>query len=157
MRRGQVAGATLDAGAAEEVAALSAFTAAVSVIVFYLLPRWDVPNGEANTTEILRSVGFSKKVTLGELGEVVNNPDLVMRVQLFHGRDSRPFRLLSEPLFRGTTVSAYHNGSWTQPDYKGANTLPNARRMPYVRHAHHRRADRRGRTVLHLSVVCPAS
>ncbi len=86
-----------------------------AVIVFPLLPRWDIKNPEVATREPLRSVGFSKTVTLGELNEVVDDVNVVMRIEFYHGRDHHPFRLIGDPLFRGTVVSYYENGSWTHP------------------------------------------
>lgn len=101
-------------GLAEQAAWICLVTLVVAVPLFLFLPRWNVPNREATATDPLRSVGFSKKVTLGELGEVVNNPDLVMRISFYHNHDSRPFRLAGEPLLRGTVVTQYENGVWNQ-------------------------------------------
>jgi len=114
-------------------AILSALNIVVSVILFFALPRWDVPNREIATTEPLRTVGFSKKVTLGELGEVVNNPDLVMRIQFFRGRESRAFKLTGEPMFRGTVVTRYEDGSWTQSDRKSVVVMQMELKSPFVR------------------------
>ena len=94
---------------------ISAATVLGAVVVFPLLPRWEVRNREVATREPLRSVGFSKTVMLGELNEVVNNVDVVMRIEFSRGRDDRPFKLIGEPLFRGTVVTYYEDGAWTHP------------------------------------------
>src|SRR6185436_17351953 len=99
------------------------YSGSVDAAVF-ALPRWDVPNREFTTVDTLRSVGFSKTVTLGDLGEVVNNPDLVMRVQFFQGRETTAFKLINEPLFRGTAVTRYRGGAWTQPEPAGVVSVP---------------------------------
>jgi len=109
------------------------FTLGASTLLFFALPRWDVPNREFTTVDTLRSVGFSKTVTLGDLGEVVNNPDLVMRVQFFQGRETTAFKLINEPLFRGTAVTRYRGGAWTQPEPAGVVSVPVDSRRPFVR------------------------
>ena len=116
-----------------QVALMTLFTVAASILLFFVLPRWEIPNREVASSSVLRSVGFTRTVTLGDLGEVVNNPDLVMRVQLYHGRDTRPFKLINEPLFRGTAVTRYHGGAWTQPEPNGVSTMTIGLRSPFVR------------------------
>jgi hypothetical protein len=61
---------------------------------------------------------------LGELGEVIENPDVVMRVTFFRGRGDRAFQLTGEPLFRGTVVTRYEGRTWTQPLPSYPNELP---------------------------------
>ena len=130
--RSSPSGATL-ADLFGQVALVMAFTMGASTLLFFVLPRWDVPNREVATIDTLRSVGFSKTVTLGDLGEVVNNLDLVMRVQFFRGRGTRPFKLVNEPLFRGTAVTRYRSGAWTQPEPSGLMSMPVELRSPFVR------------------------
>lgn len=125
--------AATPAGLFGQVALVMAFTLGASTLLFFVLPRWDVPNRQVATLDTLRSVGFSKTVTLGDLGEVVNNPDLVMRVQFFRGRDTRPFKLINEPLFRGTAVTRYRAGAWTQPEPAGVVVMPVESRSSFVR------------------------
>ncbi len=87
--------------------------------IFFVLPRWGTSSFESTSTEPLRTVGFTETVMLGELGEVINNADLVMRVTFYRGRGDRPIRLEGEPLFRGTVVTRYEGRTWTQelPSY----------------------------------------
>ena len=125
--------ATIVLGLWRQVALMTIFTLAGCILLFFVLPRWEIPDREVATSNLLRSVGFSRTVTLGDLGEVVNNPDLVMRVQLYHGRDTRPFKLINEPLFRGTVVTRYQGGAWTQPEPNGVATMPIGLRAPFVR------------------------
>ena len=98
--------------------ALSALVGSVTVVVsaplFFTLPRWNVSHVDVVGTEPLRTVGFSNTVLLGELGEVVNNADVVMRIQFFRGRGNRPIRLENEPLFRGTVVTRYARRTWSR-------------------------------------------
>jgi transglutaminase-like putative cysteine protease len=104
--------------------ALCGVTVVLSAVTFLLLPRWSVASFEMATTEPLRMVGYSKTVTLGELGEVVNNPDLVARITLFRGHSNRPLKLAGEPLFRGTVVTRYEGRTWSQPSGSHPLMLP---------------------------------
>ncbi len=101
--------------------------------LFFLLPRWNIPNQQADNVEPVRSVGFSTTVTLGALGEAVRNPDVVMRIQFFQRRSSRPFKLIGEPLFRGTVVTHYEGGRWTQPAPMMPKAVSTDVKTPYVR------------------------
>jgi hypothetical protein len=123
----------LISGMLRQCGLVSAISVAVSIVLFFVLPRWDVPQREIASSEPLRTVGFTKKVTLGELGEIINNADVVMRVSFFHGRESRPFKLADEPLFRGTIVSHYESGAWTQAERKTPTLMPTEIRTPFTR------------------------
>ncbi len=138
-------------GVVAQSAFLCAFAVAVAAVLFFALPRWDIPNREVATTEPLHSVGFSKKVTLGELGEVVNNPDLVMRIEFFRGLETRAFKPAGEPLFRGTVVTRYERGEWTQADRKSVAALQVEFKSPFVR----QRVTAEPSDVAELSCVFP--
>lgn len=114
-------------------ALVSLFAVLISAAIFFATPRWQITNREAATIEPLRSVGFSKTVTLGEFGEVVNNSDLVMRVSFFRGQSSQAFKLTGEPLFRGTVVSQYQDGRWTQGNRRNFVVLPLGASSEFVR------------------------
>lgn len=114
-------------------ALVSVFAVAVAAVIFFAMPRWHISNREVITTEPLRSIGFSKTVTLGELGEVVNNSDLVMRVSFYRGYSWQPLKLAHEPLFRGTVVSRYQDGRWTQGNRKNLVVLPLGASSEFVR------------------------
>jgi hypothetical protein len=108
-------------------------TGAVAAILFLLLPRWDIEKRDVASSEPLRSVGFSKAVILGELGEVIRNSDVVMRVEFFHGLERRPFKLAGEPLFRGTVVTHYQDGAWSQPQTNSPMQVPTETKSSFVR------------------------
>ena len=133
------------------------FAVTVGAVLFFVLPRWDVLRREVASTEPLRSVGFSKTVTLGELGEVVNNPDVVMRIEFFRGRESRPFKLdwrAAVPRDRGHAICQRHVDATRPERRRGVAT-----RITFAvrASADHRRADGRGGAVLRFSGVCPAA
>jgi transglutaminase-like putative cysteine protease len=116
-----------------QTAAIAAVTLVVTALLFFFIPRWNIRNREVATNEPLRAVGFSKTITLGELGEVVQNPDVVMRVEFFRGHSRRPFKLLDEPLFRGSVVTHYDHGAWTQSQPATLGSLSTNTGAPYVR------------------------
>jgi len=120
-------------GLLEQGALIGLVTLCVTSLIFSFLPRWNIQNRQQDDSEALRSIGFSKKVTLGELGEVVHNADLVMRAQFFRGLSRLPFKLIGEPLFRGTVVDRYDGRSWTQAENRNSVNLPTEQRRPYVR------------------------
>ncbi len=120
----------LATGLTEQVVGVLAATIAVTMVLFFIIPRSDTDSREAEIDESLHTVGFSKTITLGELGEVVQNPDVVMRIEFYHGWSSQPFKLAEEPLFRGSVVTRYDNGAWTQEHTGG--TMPLRVRHPGI-------------------------
>jgi transglutaminase-like putative cysteine protease len=99
-------------GLIEQSLGILAMTFAVTMVLFFIIPRAESGNRQTSSDEALRTVGYSSTITLGELGEVVQNPDVVMRIEFYLGRSSKPFKLAEEPLFRGAAVSHYQNGAW---------------------------------------------
>lgn len=100
------------------------FTALGSATLFFALPRWNVANFTMTRNAPLRTVGFSNTVLLGELGEVIDNPDLVMRIQFFRGRGNTPMQLENEPLLRGAVVSRYEDRKWSNAFQNSPANLP---------------------------------
>ena len=117
----------------QQGALIGLVTLCATAMIFFFLPRWNVQDRSQDTNESLRSIGFSKKVTLGELGEVVHNADLVMRVQFFRGLSRLPFKLDGAPLLRGSVVDRYDGRSWTQTETRNSVPLPTQAKTPYVR------------------------
>lgn len=59
------------------------------------------------------SVGFSETVTLGQLGEVYENPEEVMQVSFQSADSSEPYRIGGDSaLFRGSVLYRYKLGRW---------------------------------------------
>jgi transglutaminase-like putative cysteine protease len=135
MLEGGVAGMPrlLGWGMLEQVGGIFAMTLLAGSLLFFFIPRWQIENREVATDEPLRAVGFSRTITLGELGEVVQNPDVVMRIQFFRGLGTRPFQLADEPLLRGSVVTRYENGAWTQAQSSSIVPLSTDTAPPYVR------------------------
>jgi hypothetical protein len=90
-------------------------TMMVSCFVFFAVPRvgrtaWSQRQG----VYARHMVGASGKVTLGEFGEIIENPEAVMRVQ-FLDEHGTSFRVQGNPLLRGVTLTHYSNGQWYHP------------------------------------------
>jgi hypothetical protein len=101
-------------------------------LVFVFFPR--VEREREGFDDEVRSVGFSKEVTLGEqAGEAQLNPDTVMRVQLFEEPGGQPFQLEGEPLFRGSVATHYSRGKWRQSRSMSTRSLELIRTDRYVR------------------------
>jgi hypothetical protein len=125
--------AAIAGGLLRQAVAIIVATIAVTMVLFFFLPRWATANREASNNEPVRAVGFSKTITLGELGEVVQNPQVVMRIQFFRGLSMRPFQLAEDPLLRGTVVTHYESGSWTQGHSGSMAALPSDTGARFVR------------------------
>jgi transglutaminase-like putative cysteine protease len=137
----QLTGARADVPAIELAGSLLSHSAlilagslGVACIVFFLLPRsgrkWDQPTSASGAPQF---VGFSKTVNLGQLGDFSESRDLVLRAQFFYGSQETPFRLENDPLFRGTVVTNYRRGRWTQDVVGEAVPLPVGKPPAYVR------------------------
>jgi hypothetical protein len=86
----------------------------ISVIVFFFLPRlghtaWRGPGTRC------RTIGFSDTITLGELGEVLQSRDEVLRLRLTDERTGQVYPLRGEVYLRGAVLSRYEQGRWSQP------------------------------------------
>jgi transglutaminase-like putative cysteine protease len=98
---------------AGEVASASLVTLLVTAAVFFSVPRYGNSMWQSGSVSYQPTVGFSGTVSLGSLGAVADNPELVMRVEFRDPYDeSRPYRVHNEPLFRGSILSTYARGQW---------------------------------------------
>lgn len=85
----------------------------IAVLLFAVLPR---PGGSAwqgAAQRIRHSIGFSDKVTLGELGRVIEDPEEVLRIEFYSAATGDPYRVLDEVYLRGATLTRYDRGQWS--------------------------------------------
>ena len=87
-------------------------TLGLTLLLFCTVPRlgrtaWRGPN--ILTKHI---VGFSDKVTLGELGQIIESPEEVMRIWLVDTTTGRPYAAQSEIYLRGAILTHYQDGQW---------------------------------------------
>ena len=98
----------------------------ISMCFFLLIPRLWVNRTYFNNETLAAShqplVGFSEKVQLGEMGEILESSERVLELSIYDNETDAPVPIsefvqkfgLDEPLFRGTVLSTYKNGSWSR-------------------------------------------
>jgi transglutaminase-like putative cysteine protease len=91
-----------------------ALTLVLGGLFFLLLPRQAGATRNRPPGSMTRHLtGFDEEVKLGQLGEILENDNVVMSVE-FADENREPTRPKGEPLFRGVTLVHYENGSWKQ-------------------------------------------
>ncbi len=81
-------------------------------LVFLLLPRQAGATRTRSSGNLARHLtGFDDEVKLGQLGEILENDNVVMSVD-FADENRVPMHLPGEPLFRGVTLTKYEKGLW---------------------------------------------
>ena len=88
---------------------IAVFAFALTLMIFFLLPRINVglmhnPRGEG-----LRTTGFSERVDLGMIGSVKEDPQIVMRV----GLPDQPAAGGERLYLRGMAFDSYNGRSWS--------------------------------------------
>jgi transglutaminase-like putative cysteine protease len=91
-----------------------ALTLLLGGLFFLLLPRQAGATRNRPPAAMARHLtGFDEEVKLGQLGEILENDNMVMSVE-FTDENRDPTRPHGEPLFRGVTLVQYENGRWRQ-------------------------------------------
>jgi transglutaminase-like putative cysteine protease len=93
-------------------------TLALAMAFFLIMPRlghsaWRGPGGA-----MLRSVGFSDKVKLGELGKAIENRQEVLRIR-FLDDAGQPYIVQGELHLRGVVLTDYTRGQWQSYEHPG--------------------------------------
>jgi transglutaminase-like putative cysteine protease len=121
------------------VMGLAAAGLALGLVMFLFVPRVSFGgarfHGESSRGRTL--TGFSGEVHLGQVGQILESIDRVMRVRLFDRFDSQNEKPLSiedfvsefgleEPLFRGAVLDDYGHGRWrgAKPDSLRPQQMP---------------------------------
>ncbi len=105
------------------VARATAVTMALGVVIFFAMPRTartdrNAERAGAGATPS-HATGFTDTVRLGQLGEILENDDVVMTIETFD-QDGRSIEPNLEPLWRGVTLVDYHNRRWRRESAGGA-------------------------------------
>ena len=87
--------------------ALSTF--ALTLLIFFLLPRISVGILQKSRGEGLRTTGFSERVDLGMIGSVKEDPQIVMRMEL----PDQPPASRERVYLRGLAFDQYNGRSWS--------------------------------------------
>jgi hypothetical protein len=94
----------------------------ISILVFFLTPRlgggaWRGPGGLMQAT-----VGYADHVALGDLGNVIQNPEEVLKISFSKEPDGASTEIRNELYLCGNLLAYYHGGEWSQ--FPGINPLP---------------------------------
>jgi hypothetical protein len=118
---------------------------AASGVFFLFIPRvWITGFRLFDDSPIAGSrplTGFTEQVTLGDMGEILENNDLVMQIELVDDEsgvaippDHYTDELGGDPLFRGNSLEVYENGRWAQdPGRRWLNAVPTRSRQGALR------------------------
>jgi hypothetical protein len=120
-----------DAPFALATARVMATTLALGVLIFLVLPRQPgVPRNQTGAPMAKHLTGFDEAVQLGQLGEILENDEIVMTVDLTD-RDGKAFRPDQELLWRGITMSRYEGRRWIRQarPSQAVVSLPTGRRL----------------------------
>ncbi len=90
-------------------------TLLLTAAAFFTLPRFGQPAWRGQNVEPRRSVGYSNEVELGELGEIIESPQEVMRVQFVDPDSGRKIPVNGEIYLQGAVLTSYAKGHWKSP------------------------------------------
>ncbi|MCC6265873.1 MAG: DUF3488 domain-containing protein [Bryobacterales bacterium] len=123
---------------------------AMSLGLFYALPR----SAKAVLNQFLlqrpASSGFAREMVLGRYGELTQNPTVVMRIReidLNESSGSPPF----PTHWRGATLTHFDGRRWSNPNQRGELVRINANEIFLASPAQRRRAGARGGYEVHVS------
>ena len=92
-------------------------------LFFLLLPRQAGATRARSSNVMSRHLtGFDEEVTLGQLGEILENDSVVMSVE-FADEDHKATRPIGEPLWRGVTLIHYEKGRWRRMQHLSPQTI----------------------------------
>jgi protein-glutamine gamma-glutamyltransferase len=84
-------------------------TVALTVVIFFIIPRIGAGILQKTSGEALRTTGFSDRVDLGTIGSVKQDPQVVMRVEL----SDQPAVDKDRLYLRGLAYDQYNGQSWS--------------------------------------------
>jgi protein-glutamine gamma-glutamyltransferase len=84
-------------------------TLALTIAIFFLIPRIGAGVLQKTSGEALRTTGFSDRVDLGTIGSVKQDPQIVMRVEL----PDQPVVEKDRLYLRGLAYDQYNGRSWS--------------------------------------------
>ena len=102
-------------------------TLVVAAVCFFSMPRFGRSIWSGSGVRGTASIGYSPTVKLGDLGPLLQNPELVMRVNFRDEKTGESIVPTEPPLLRGSLVTQYRLGVWkhdTPNRRKGRNWRP---------------------------------
>ncbi|MCX7428123.1 MAG: DUF3488 and transglutaminase-like domain-containing protein [Planctomycetia bacterium] len=98
------------------VAKMGLGTLALTAVAFFILPRFGQPAWRSMIVPARQMVGYSGEVRLGELGQVIESPEEVMRVELIDEATGRVHPVDDAIYLHGTILTQYCNRRWSVPE-----------------------------------------
>ncbi len=102
-----VAASLVRLGVLRELAAISVATIMFGATFFYTLPRIGGAGWEEGGSASSHRVGFAPEITFDQMGKLLQNNDLVMRVTFRDMRSDDPYTVITTPYFRGGVLTRY--------------------------------------------------
>ena len=88
-------------------------TLLMATALFFIIPRFQKTPLITHALATQTMIGYNETVTLGQLGEALQDRSSVMRVWFSDSRTGQPYSVAEEPLFRGAIVDTYQNEKWS--------------------------------------------
>lgn len=115
----------LGSGVFRRTAGTGLGTLVVAAICFFSLPRFGQSMWTGGVTnQHTASVGFSPDVKLGDLGPLLQNPELAMRITFRNKATDEAFLPTGSPLLRGSLVTEYRHGVWKHAAIDSDKSVP---------------------------------
>jgi hypothetical protein len=77
-----------------------------------MFPRLGYISWNQRSVSRRRAVGFSDRVTLGELGMIIENPEEVLQMRLVDYQTGQPYPVQGDVYLRGAVLTGYQAGEW---------------------------------------------
>lgn len=87
-------------------------TLGLAMVAFFAVPRLGRSAWHGSGGALRSSVGFSDKVTLGELGKIIENRQEVLRIHFLDEATRQPYKVHGEVYLRGAVLAHYRRGRW---------------------------------------------
>ncbi|MCC6124646.1 MAG: DUF3488 domain-containing protein [Pirellulales bacterium] len=94
------------------LAGMSARTLGLTMVLFVVVPRFGQVGWSGGFAQPQPIVGFGDRVTLGEMGQIIESPSEVMRIRFFEGKTDKPYAASGEIYLYGGVLMDYHKGGW---------------------------------------------
>lgn len=104
---------------------VAATALALGGLIFLVMPR-STTMGSTKTGSVRAKhlTGFDDQVRLGQMGEILENDNVVMTIEFYNLKEER-IAPSGEPLFRGATMAIYRDGRWhRQEKHRGDFPVP---------------------------------
>jgi len=104
-------------GYLQQVGLFGCVTLTFATVLFYSTPRLGGTNWQGGRGKGQPTVGFSRQVSLDEMGEILQSDELALRISFFDHQTNEPLRSIGQPYIRGGVLTRYGDapyvGRWS--------------------------------------------